>query len=51
VHSAEVANVAGLTAEQVERAWHEIEARRRASRYVHEPALLVEPAETPRYPN
>jgi NAD+ synthase len=32
----------GLTAEQVERVYRDIQAKRRASRYLHEPPLLVQ---------
>jgi NAD+ synthase len=35
--------VLGLSAEQVERVFHDIEAKRRATRYLHAAALLVEP--------
>ena len=42
VPAAEVAAAAGLTAEQVERVWRDIEAKRTATRYLHEPPLLVE---------
>jgi NAD+ synthase len=37
-----VANAAGLTAEQVERVWRDIFAKRRATAYLHEPPLLVD---------
>ena len=40
---AEVAAVVGLTAEQVERVFRDIEAKRRTTRYLHLPPLLVEP--------
>ena len=33
---------AGLTPEQVEAVWRDIEAKRNATRYLHEPPLLVE---------
>jgi NAD+ synthase len=33
---------AGLTEDQVERVWRDIQAKRRATRYLHEPPLLVE---------
>jgi NAD+ synthase len=33
----------GLTAEQVERVFKDIEAKRRATRYLHARPLLVEP--------
>jgi NAD+ synthase len=39
----EVAARAGLTAEQVEQVWRDIRAKRSATRYLHEPPLLVEP--------
>ena len=39
--AAEVAAVLGLTAEQVERVYRDIEAKRRASRYLHQSPLLV----------
>ena len=39
----DVAGAAGLTAEQVERVFRDIEAKRRATRYLHSPPLLVEP--------
>jgi NAD+ synthase len=39
--AAEAANVLGLTAAQVERVYRDIEAKRRASRYLHRPPLLV----------
>ncbi len=38
-----VAPAVGLTVEEVERVWRDIEAKRRATRYLHEPPLLVEP--------
>jgi NAD+ synthase len=38
----EVASSLGLTAEQVERVYKDIEAKRRASRYLHQTPLLVE---------
>jgi NAD+ synthase len=38
-----VARATGLTAQQVERVFKDIEAKRRATRYLHEPPLLVEP--------
>jgi len=48
-----VAPAVGLTADDVERVWRDIEAKRRATRYLHEPPLTVEPvlaeeAATPR---
>jgi len=39
---AEAANRTGLTPEQVSRVFNDIEAKRRATRYQHEPPLLVE---------
>lgn len=41
--AAAVGRATGLTAEQVERVWRDIEAKRRATRYLHEAPLLVEP--------
>jgi NAD+ synthase len=38
-----VADSAGLTTEQVEAVWHDIKAKRSATRYLHEAPLLVEP--------
>jgi NAD+ synthase len=43
VPAAEVAAVAGLTPEQVERVYSMIDAKRNATRYLHEPPVLVEP--------
>jgi NAD+ synthase len=43
ISAARVAPVLGLSAEQVERVFHDIEAKRRATRYLHAAALLVEP--------
>jgi NAD+ synthase len=37
-----VARAAGLTAEQLARAWRDIAAKRKATRYLHEAPLLVE---------
>jgi len=37
-----VAERAGLTSEQVESVWRDIKAKRSATRYLHEPPLLVE---------
>jgi NAD+ synthase len=45
VPAAEVAQVAGLTAAQVERVYRDIEAKRRTTRYLHLPPMLVEPVE------
>jgi NAD+ synthase len=38
-----VASAAGLTPEQVHRIWRDIAAKRKATRYLHEAPLLVEP--------
>jgi NAD+ synthase len=38
-----VGRVAGLTAGEVERVWRDIHAKRKATRYLHQPPLLVEP--------
>jgi NAD+ synthase len=38
-----VGRAAGLTAGEVERVWRDIQAKRKATRYLHEPPLLVEP--------
>lgn len=43
VPAAEVAGHVDLTAEQVERVYRDIEAKRRATRYLHATPLLVEP--------
>jgi NAD+ synthase len=43
VPASEVAPVLGLTAEQVERVYKDIEAKRRATSYLHERPLLVHP--------
>jgi NAD+ synthase len=43
VPAAEVAPAVGLTEEQVERVYRDIEAKRRATRYLHAPAFLIEP--------
>jgi NAD+ synthase len=39
----EVAARTGLTAGQVETVWRDIKSKRAATRYLHEPPLLVEP--------
>lgn len=39
----DVAERAGLTVAQVQEVWRDIEAKRAATRYLHEPPLLVEP--------
>jgi NAD+ synthase len=41
--AAEIAAAAGLTPQQVERVYHDIDAKRRATSYLHLPPLLVEP--------
>jgi NAD+ synthase len=41
----EVARAAGLTVDQVERVYRDIEGKRKASRYLHTPPLLVEEVE------
>jgi NAD+ synthase len=41
--ASEVARAAGLTSEQVERVWRDIFSKRRATAYLHEPPLLIEP--------
>jgi NAD+ synthase len=41
--AAELAPVVGLTAEQVERVYRDIEAKRRVSRYLHQAPLLMGP--------
>jgi NAD+ synthase len=43
VPASEVAPAIGITAGQVERVFRDIEAKRRAARYLHAPPLLVEP--------
>ena len=45
VPAAEAAAVLELTAEQVERVYRDIEAKRRATRYLHANALLVDPVD------
>ena len=45
VPAAELAPAVGLTAAQVERVYKDIEAKRRATRYLHASPLLVEPVE------
>jgi NAD+ synthase len=42
VPAAEVARAAGLSTDQVEHVWRDIAAKRRATRYLHEPPLLVD---------
>lgn len=43
----ECAPVVGLTPEQVARVYKDVEAKRRATRYLHTPPLLVEPVSGP----
>lgn len=43
----DVARAAGITEEQVRLVWRDIEAKRRATRYLHEPPLLVEDSLVP----
>ena len=43
VPAAEVAGAVGLTAEQIERVYRDIDQKRRTTRYLHERPLLVEP--------
>ena len=43
VSAAEVAEALDLTSEQVERVYRDIDAKRRTTRYLHLPPLLVEP--------
>lgn len=43
VPAREVAHAAGLTETQVERVYHDIDQKRRATRYLHSEPLLVEP--------
>lgn len=38
----EVADAAGMTSEQVERVYHDIDAKRKATRYLHAPPVLVD---------
>jgi hypothetical protein len=42
IRAAAVGRAAGLTEDQVERVWRDIAAKRKATRYLHEPPLLVE---------
>jgi NAD+ synthase len=44
VPAAKVAPALGITPEQVTRVFRDIEAKRKAARYLHERPLLVEPA-------
>jgi NAD+ synthase len=43
IPAGQVARAAGLTPEQVQSVWRDIESKRRATRYLHEPPLLVDP--------
>jgi NAD+ synthase len=43
IPAAAVGRAAGLSEDQVERVWRDIAAKRKATRYLHEPPLLVEP--------
>jgi len=45
VATSEVAQVVELTSAQVERVYRDIEAKRRATRYLHTPPLLIEPVD------
>jgi NAD+ synthase len=45
VPAEEVAPVVGLATAQVERVFRDIEAKRRASRYLHMRPMLIEPIE------
>ena len=45
VAAAEVAGAVGITTEQVERVFKDIESKRRATRYLHAGPLLVHPVE------
>jgi NAD+ synthase len=42
IPAADVGRAADLTQDQVERVWRDIAAKRKATRYLHEPPLLVE---------
>jgi len=44
VPSASAASVAGITADEVERVYHDIKAKRRASRYLHHVPIVVIPS-------
>ena len=39
------AEAVGLTPEQMTRAYHMIDSKREAARYLHEPAIVIQPAE------
>jgi NAD+ synthase len=41
IPAAEVAHAANLTEEQVSLVWRDIAAKRKATRYLHEPPLLI----------
>ena len=43
IPAAAVGRAAGLTPDEVERMWRDIAAKRKATRHLHEPPLLVEP--------
>ncbi len=43
VSSKEVADAAGMTSEQVERVYHDIDAKRKATRYLHAAPVLIDP--------
>jgi NAD+ synthase len=43
ISASDIAPIAGITAEQVERAYRMIESKRRATQYLHSAAQLVEP--------
>ena len=43
IPKADVAGATGLKPEEVDMVWRDITAKRRATRYLHEPPLLVEP--------
>ena len=41
ISSEQIANAIGRTAEQVERVYRDIDAKRQAAHYLHEPPLLA----------
>lgn len=43
ISAVETAQAAGMTGEQVEAVWRDIQSKRKATRYLHEPPLLIEP--------
>ncbi|HEY8248229.1 MAG TPA: hypothetical protein VIG38_13230 [Hyphomicrobium sp.] len=45
IPAAGVARATGLTADQVMLVWADIEAKRKARRYLHEPPLLISDAD------